>query len=450
MITDPPHKLDCCVISDGGAAFVMTTAERARDVRRPPVYVLGARGGADSLEHRADTRLHHDRRRAGRPRGVGAYGSFTITCLLLLEGLGFVERGEGEPFVAEGHLRMGGDLPMKSTAAGCRRLVPLGRPVPPGRGRLRPCDGPQEGHDHLRRDPPTRLASYKKSTRLVLVEEFPRSATGKIQRFPAEGADRVNKIVEGRVVIVTGAGRGIGRVEALAFAREGAKVVVKDLVTSDEDAAAAVVAEIEALGGEAIADHADVSDWAQGERLVASAVETYGDLHLVVNNADILRNRMPVDMSEDEWDDAIRVHPRGTFAVMRHAAAHWRARSKAGDDVQASVINTRSASGLYGNSGRPAMGPPRRASPSRRSSRRRNFSAVASASTPSRPRTHPEDRGAAGAHPGREEGHGPRARGSARGLAWQHELRGHRPGLQRRWRPDQRRRGLGGGLRARG
>ncbi|MFV2173726.1 SDR family oxidoreductase [Actinomadura sp. LOL_016] len=166
----------------------------------------------------------------------------------------------------------------------------------------------------------------------------------------------MDKIVEGRVVIVTGAGRGIGRAEALAFARGGAKVVVNDLATPEEDPAAAVVAEIEAFGGEAIADHTDVSDWAGAERLVASAVGTYGDLHVVVNNAGILRDRMLVNMSEREWDDVIRVHLRGTFAVTRHAAAHWRTRSKAGDDVRASVINTSSASGLYGNAGQANYG----------------------------------------------------------------------------------------------
>jgi NAD(P)-dependent dehydrogenase (short-subunit alcohol dehydrogenase family) len=163
-------------------------------------------------------------------------------------------------------------------------------------------------------------------------------------------------IVEGRVVIVTGAARGIGRGHALEFARQGAKVVVNDLGaevdgTGHSDAAASVVAEIEAMGGEAIVNGEDVSDFDGANRLIQAAVERFGDLHVLVNNAGILRDRMLVNMSAEEWDAVIKVHLRGTFAPLRHAAAYWRAKSKAGEAVDARIINTTSSSGIYGNPG---------------------------------------------------------------------------------------------------
>jgi NAD(P)-dependent dehydrogenase (short-subunit alcohol dehydrogenase family) len=164
-------------------------------------------------------------------------------------------------------------------------------------------------------------------------------------------------IVEGRVVIVTGAARGIGRGHALEFAKQGAKVVVNDLGAEVDGSggstgpAGEVVDLIRADGGEAIANGDDVSDFAGAKRLVESAVETFGDLHVLVNNAGILRDRMLVNMTEQEWDDVIRVHLRGTFAPLRHAAAYWRARSKAGEPVDAAIINTTSSSGIYGNAG---------------------------------------------------------------------------------------------------
>ncbi|SDL97020.1 NAD(P)-dependent dehydrogenase, short-chain alcohol dehydrogenase family [Nonomuraea maritima] len=163
-------------------------------------------------------------------------------------------------------------------------------------------------------------------------------------------------IVEGRVVIVTGAARGIGRGHALEFARQGAKVVVNDLGaevdgTGSSGAAAEVVAEIEAMGGEALVNGEDVSDFDGAERLIKAAIERFGDLHVLVNNAGILRDRMLVNMTADEWDAVIKVHLRGTFAPLRHAAAYWRAKSKAGDPVDARIINTTSSSGIYGNPG---------------------------------------------------------------------------------------------------
>lgn len=168
--------------------------------------------------------------------------------------------------------------------------------------------------------------------------------------------------LEGRVAIITGAGRGIGREHALLFASEGAKVVVNDLggspdgTGSDATPAEEVVAEIQAMGGEAVANHDDVTSWEGAKRLVDTAVEAFGDLHVLVNNAGILRDRMLVNMSEEEWDAVIHVHLKGHFAPMRHAAAYWRDKAKAGEEVRASVINTSSTSGLFGNIGQTNYG----------------------------------------------------------------------------------------------
>jgi NAD(P)-dependent dehydrogenase (short-subunit alcohol dehydrogenase family) len=164
-------------------------------------------------------------------------------------------------------------------------------------------------------------------------------------------------ICDGRVVLVTGAGRGIGREHALELARQGAKVVVNDLgATGDgrgEDGgpAEAVVAEIRALGGEAISNGADVADWDQAGALVASTIDAFGGLDAVVNNAGFLRDRMFVSTSPEEWDAVIRVHLRGHFCVGRHAATHWRTESKAGREPNARIINTSSGAGLQGSVG---------------------------------------------------------------------------------------------------
>jgi NAD(P)-dependent dehydrogenase (short-subunit alcohol dehydrogenase family) len=154
--------------------------------------------------------------------------------------------------------------------------------------------------------------------------------------------------VDGRAVIVTGAGRGIGRAHALAFAAEGASVVVNDF---DGDPAREVVAEIEEEGGKAVASNDDVADWAGAARLVDIALESFGRLDVLVNNAGFLRDRMLVNLTEDEWDTVVRVHLKGHFAPMRHAAAHWRAEAKAGRKPDARVINTSSGAGLFGSVG---------------------------------------------------------------------------------------------------
>jgi NAD(P)-dependent dehydrogenase (short-subunit alcohol dehydrogenase family) len=169
-------------------------------------------------------------------------------------------------------------------------------------------------------------------------------------------------ICEGRVVIVTGAGRGIGRGHALEFARQGAKVVVNDLggavegSGSDETPAQEVVSEIKAMGGEAVANADNVADWEGAQRLINTAVETFGGLDVLVNNAGILRDRMLVNMTAEEWDAVIHVHLRGTFAPARWAAAYWRERAKEGKTNDARIINTSSASGLYGNPGQANYG----------------------------------------------------------------------------------------------
>jgi len=168
--------------------------------------------------------------------------------------------------------------------------------------------------------------------------------------------------LDGRVAIITGAGRGIGREHALLFAAEGAKVVVNDLggtrdgAGADTGPAHDVVAEIRAAGGEAVANGDDVADWEGAQRLVNTAVETFGDLHVLVNNAGILRDRMLTNMTASEWDDVIRVHLRGHFMPTRWAATYWREQSKAGKPVKASVVNTSSTSGLFGNAGQTNYG----------------------------------------------------------------------------------------------
>jgi NAD(P)-dependent dehydrogenase (short-subunit alcohol dehydrogenase family) len=166
----------------------------------------------------------------------------------------------------------------------------------------------------------------------------------------------------GRVAIITGAGRGIGREHALLFAREGAKVVVNDLggnkdgTGADTAPAQQVVDEIKASGGEAVANYDDVADWDGAQSLVKQAVDTFGDLHVLINNAGILRDRMLTNMSPEEWDDIMRVHLRGHFCPTRWAAAYWRDQSKAGQDVPRSVVTTSSTSGLFGNKGQTNYG----------------------------------------------------------------------------------------------
>ncbi|QTJ66090.1 SDR family oxidoreductase [Rhodococcus sp. ZPP] len=164
-------------------------------------------------------------------------------------------------------------------------------------------------------------------------------------------------LVDDRVVIVTGAGRGIGRAHALAFAAEGAKVVVNDIgagldgSATGESPAEQVVAEIVAAGGEAVVNGDDVADWAGAENLIKAALEHFGRLDVLVNNAGFLRDRMLVGMSEQEWDAVVRVHLKGHFATLRHAAAYWRGEAKAGRAVDARIINTSSGAGLQGSIG---------------------------------------------------------------------------------------------------
>jgi NAD(P)-dependent dehydrogenase (short-subunit alcohol dehydrogenase family) len=168
--------------------------------------------------------------------------------------------------------------------------------------------------------------------------------------------------LDGKVAVVTGAGRGIGREHALALARAGARVVVNDLGVSlagdaaGESPAQQVVDEIMSAGGQAVADGENVADFEGAKRLVDHALDAFGRLDILVNNAGILRDRMVVNMEEAEWDAVIQVHLKGHFAPTRHAASYWRDRSKAGEDVRARVINTSSPSGVFGNVGQANYG----------------------------------------------------------------------------------------------
>ncbi|HEX4821619.1 MAG TPA: SDR family oxidoreductase [Acidimicrobiales bacterium] len=167
-------------------------------------------------------------------------------------------------------------------------------------------------------------------------------------------------LCEGRVVIVTGSGRGIGRAHALEFARQGARVVVNDIgaeldgTGGSGSPAAEVVEAIRAAGGEAVINGDDVADWDGAARLVQTAIDTFGGLDVVVNNAGFVRDRMFANAGEDEWDAVVRVHLKGHFCVARHAAAYWRDQTKAGAAVDARIINTSSGAGLMGSVGQAA------------------------------------------------------------------------------------------------
>jgi NAD(P)-dependent dehydrogenase (short-subunit alcohol dehydrogenase family) len=168
--------------------------------------------------------------------------------------------------------------------------------------------------------------------------------------------------LDGRVAIITGAGRGIGREHALLFAREGARVVVNDLggandgTGTDLTPAQHVVEEVKAIGGEAVVNGDNVADWQGAQRLINTAIETFGDLDILVNNAGILRDRVVVNMTEEEWDVVINVHLKGHFAPTRWAAAYWREQHKAGKTRPRNLVHTSSTSGLFANTGQSNYG----------------------------------------------------------------------------------------------
>ncbi len=172
----------------------------------------------------------------------------------------------------------------------------------------------------------------------------------------------MGKYCDGRVAIVTGAGRGIGRSHALLLAAEGAKVVVNDLGAEVDGSgtsvgpAGQVVQAIRNAGGEAVVSGDDISTWEGAQRVINTAISTYGTLDVVINNAGILRDRMLVNMTEQEWDLVIKVHLKGTFAMTHWAASYWRERAKAGETLDVRLINTASASGIYGNAGQANYG----------------------------------------------------------------------------------------------
>jgi NAD(P)-dependent dehydrogenase (short-subunit alcohol dehydrogenase family) len=165
-------------------------------------------------------------------------------------------------------------------------------------------------------------------------------------------------LLDGKVAVVTGAGRGIGREEALVLASEGARVVVNDLGAglhgegaADVHPAEEVAALITKNGGEAVINGDDISTWNGGKAVVDQAIDTFGSLDILVNNAGILRDKMSFNMDESDWDDVIRVHLKGHFAATHHAAVYWRNRSKSGEEVSGRIINTSSEAGLFGNAG---------------------------------------------------------------------------------------------------
>ena len=156
----------------------------------------------------------------------------------------------------------------------------------------------------------------------------------------------MSKVCENRAAIVTGAGSGLGRAYAMALAADGAGVVVNDI---NGEAANSVVSEIETAGGKAVADTHDITNWDDAGNIVKASIDAFGDIHAVVNNAGIVRDRMFTGMSEQEWDDVLRVHLKGHFCVTSHAARYWREQSKAGKEVSGRIINTSSAAGLQGS-----------------------------------------------------------------------------------------------------
>src|SRR2546426_4213607 len=168
--------------------------------------------------------------------------------------------------------------------------------------------------------------------------------------------------LDGKVAVITGAGRGIGRGEALLFAQEGARVVVNDLggewdgTGADPRAASQVVEEIKGSGGDAVAHFEDISEEAGAASLIATALDTWGRLDVVVNNAGILRDRMIFNMTVEDWDAVMKVHLRGHFLVTRAACAHWRERAKAGEQTRGAIVNTSSTSGILGNAGQSNYG----------------------------------------------------------------------------------------------
>lgn len=172
----------------------------------------------------------------------------------------------------------------------------------------------------------------------------------------------MSRLCEGRVAVITGAGRGIGREYALMLAQHGAKVVVNDLGADpdgrggDAGPAGEVVEEIRAMGGEAVVNGADVSDFDAARDMIHQAIDTFGTLDILINNAGILRDRMVFSMSESDWDAVVQVHLKGTFAPVHHAAAWWREQTKAGQSFQARIINTASPSGIFGNVGQTNYG----------------------------------------------------------------------------------------------
>ena len=357
-IVDRHGRLDVVVNNAGGSPYVLTADSSAKFNRK--IIELNLIGALSVSQH-ANDRMQNQQRGGSivnicsvsgrRPTpGTAAYGAAkagleSLTQTLAVEWgpkvrvnacvVGMVETEQSELFYgdAESIAAISTNVPLRP--AGQARGYRLGRSVfGLGRGVL-----------HQRRH----VGGARRRRATALSRHHERN---QVEETTDMG------VVDGRVVIVTGAGGGIGREHALAFAAEGARVVVNDIGVGLDgspagggSAAQSVVDEITAAGGEAVANGSNIADWDQAAGLISTAVETFGGLDVVVNNAGIVRDRMIANTSEEEFDAVIAVHLKGHFATMRHAASYWRGLSKAGKTVDARIINTSSGAGLQGSVG---------------------------------------------------------------------------------------------------
>jgi NAD(P)-dependent dehydrogenase (short-subunit alcohol dehydrogenase family)/acetyl-CoA acetyltransferase len=367
MIREPLCLYDMDIPVDGADAFIVTTAERARDMRASPVLIHAATMGmtAPPEEHLAAGLDATGQPLAARDLRAKSdlwlddidlffpYDGFTIVALRCFESYGFCGPGEAGAFladnwdVAENRIKIKGRLPVNTHGGS------LSEGGSQGAGHLREAVTQLRGQAGRRQVPGAQVA-------LLTPGGFFFNAQGLVLRAGLLGG--IMGMLDGKVAIVTGGGRGLGRAHCLALATHGAAVVVNDPgaglhgESTDQTPAEAVVAEITAAGGRAVADHSSVTDWAASHKLIALAASEFGRLDVVVNNAGILRDRMLFSMTEDEFDAVIAVHLKGTFAMTRHACAYWREEAKRGAGRGGRIINTTSGTGLFGTVGQANYG----------------------------------------------------------------------------------------------